>query len=98
MNWRLGVYAAVVFALVSLLPQTNFLRLRGHNWQGAFFTYHPDETPYAVYVNSLIEGRARRNDPYSGRIDGPDGDLPESLMSIQFLPAYSLALPAHCLS
>jgi hypothetical protein len=97
MNWRLGVYAAVVFALISLLPQTNFLRLRGRNWHGAFFTYHPDEMPYAVYVNSLIEGRARRNDPYSGRIDGPDGYLAESLMSIHFVPAYSLALPARWL-
>ena len=97
MNWRLGVYAAVLFAVVSLLPQTNFWRVRGHDWNGSFFTYHPDETPYAVYVNSLIEGRSRRNDPYTGRVDGAEGPLAESLMSIQFVPAYALALPARWL-
>jgi hypothetical protein len=96
-HWRPGVYAAVLFTAISLLPQLNFWRVRGRNWHGAFYTYHPDETPYAAYVNSLIESRPRRNDPYSGRIDGSDGTLPESLMSIQFVPAYSLALPARWL-
>ena len=75
----------------------NFWRVRGSNWHGAFCSYHPDETPYAAYVNALIEGRPRRNDPYSGRVDGSDLPLPESLMSIQFVPAYSLALPARWL-
>jgi len=68
--------------------------VRGREWHGAFYSYHPDETPYAAYVNSLINGRPRRNDPYSGRIDAA---LPESLLSIQFVPAYSLALPARVL-
>ena len=68
--------------------------MRGREWHGAFYSYHPDETPYAAYVNSLINGRPRRNDPYSGRIDAA---LPESLLSIQFVPAYSLALPARVL-
>ena len=96
-QWRLGVYAALFFTAISFLPQANFWRVRAGNWQGAFYTYHPDETPYAAYVNSLIEGRPRRNDPYSGRVDRSDGRLPESLMSIQFVPAYSLALPARWL-
>lgn len=96
-QWRLGVYAALLFTAISLLPQVNFWRVRTGNWQGAFYTYHPDETPYAAYVNALIEGRPRRNDPYSGRVDRSDGPLPESLLSIQFVPAYSLALPARWL-
>jgi len=96
-QWRLGICAAALLGLISLLPQANFSRVRGSNWHGTFYTYHPDETPYAAYVNSLIEGRPRRNDPYSGRVDGMDGALPESLMSIQFVPAYSLALPARWL-
>lgn len=97
LRWRLGFYAAVGFALITLIPQANFWRVRGHEWHGAFYTYHPDETPYAAYVNSLIHGRPRRNDPYSGRLDGPDVSLPESLLSIQFVPAFSLALPARLL-
>src|SRR6185437_1285549 len=96
-RWRLGIYAALTFALISLIPQANFWRVRGHEWHGAFYTYHPDETPYAAYVNSLIEGRPRRNAPYTGRIDGRDGSLPESLLSIPFVPAYSLAIPARVL-
>ena len=91
------MYAALAFALISLIPQANFWRVRGHEWHGAFYTYHPDETPYAAYVNSLIDGRPRRNDPYTGRIEGRNGSLPESLLSIQFVPAYSLALPARVL-
>jgi len=96
-RWRLGVYAALLFTTLALLPQLNFWRVRGRSWQGAFYTYHPDETPYAAYVNSLIEGRPRRNDPYSGRVDGSEVPLPESLISIQFVPAYSLALTARWL-
>jgi hypothetical protein len=93
-RWRLGVYAAVLFTAISLLPQVNFWRFRGHNWHGAFQSYHPDETQYAAYVNSLIDGRPRRNDPYFGR---SDQSLPESFLSIQFIPAYSLAVPARLL-
>jgi hypothetical protein len=50
-----------------------------------------DEVAYAAYVNSLIAGRPRLNDPYTGR----DGSQPESLFSIQFVPAYTIALTAR---
>jgi hypothetical protein len=45
----------------------------------------------------LIEGRPRRNDPYTGHDDSPGQPQPESLFSIQFVPAYMIALPARAL-
>jgi hypothetical protein len=56
-----------------------------------------DEAYYAAYVNALIDGRPRRNDPFGGKDDSPTQPLPESLYSIQFLPAYAVALPARLL-
>ncbi len=95
LRWRWGVLAALVLALFGLLPQLNLIRTRGRDWHGSFYTYHPDESPYAAYLNSLIQGRTRRNDPYTGLDDQPDAPLAESLFSIQFIPAYALALPAR---
>ena len=45
----------------------------------------------------MIEGRPRRNDPYTGRDDSKDRPLPESLFSVQFLSPYLAALPARIL-
>jgi hypothetical protein len=95
LRWRLGVCAALAFTLIALYPQAHFQRVRGPQYHGAYYIYHPDENAYATYVNALIEGRPRRNDPYSGRVDQPGAPLPESLFSIQFVPAYALALPAR---
>jgi len=52
---------------------------------------------YASYLQSLIDGRPRRNDPYTGRDDSADSPQPESLFSIQFFPAYLVAIPARIL-
>jgi hypothetical protein len=54
-----------------------------------------DEVAYSAYINALIEGRPRRSDPYTGRDDREDDPQPESLFSIQFVPAYMIALPAR---
>jgi hypothetical protein len=54
-----------------------------------------DEAYYAAYVNALIDGRPRRNDPFGGQDDSPTHRLPESLYSVQFLPAYAVAIPAR---
>ena len=42
----------------------------------------------------LIDGRARRNDPYAARDNSPQSPIPESTFSIQFLPAYVISLLA----
>src|SRR2546421_969207 len=83
--------------LIALFPQIYFALHRGHQWNGANAIMHPDEVAYSAYVASLIRGRPRRNDPYTGRQDQPDAPQPESLFSIQIIPAYLVALPARWL-
>ena len=94
-KWRLGIYAAIAITFLALLPQLHLWILRGSDWQGASISFDFDEVAYASYLNALIDGRPRRNDPYSGRDDSSELALPESLHSIQFIPAYVIALPAR---
>jgi hypothetical protein len=56
-----------------------------------------DELLYSAYLNALIEGRARKNDPFGGKDSSESAPLPESIFSIQSLPAYAVALPARAL-
>lgn len=97
-RWRLGVVAACAFALVALVPQLHLWLERGRDWHGAYASVHPDETSYCAYINALIEGRTRRNDPYSGRDEQTGTRLPETLFSIQFIPAYLVVGPARLLA
>lgn len=65
-------------------------------WNGTVAQAHGDEVVYAAYLNALIEGRPRKNDPYTALDAVPDASpLPESYFSIQFVPAYALAIPAR---
>lgn len=96
-RWRWGLIAAFAMMLLSLFPQLHLWWERGSQWNGSQAFFYTDESAYAAYVNALIDGRPRRNDPYSGRDDTPDSPLPESLFSIQFIPAYLVALPARAL-
>src|SRR5690606_31964633 len=45
----------------------------------------------------LVDGRPRKNDPYTGRDHTPENPQPESLFSIQFAAPYTVALPARLL-
>jgi hypothetical protein len=97
-QWRWGILAVFVLVLISIYPQVH-LWLTSEDWQHAV-AYNQglgDEVAYAAYVNALIDGRPRRNDPYTGRDDLSNSPLPESLFSIQFVPAYTVALPARAL-
>ncbi|HEX8161797.1 MAG TPA: hypothetical protein VF538_08000 [Pyrinomonadaceae bacterium] len=96
-RWRWGVLAAALMALVALIPQAHLCRARGPEWRGAYAYFYSDEPAYAAYVNALIDGRPRRTDPYTGSDDRAGAPLAESLFSIQFFPAYLLALPARAL-
>ncbi len=89
-GWRWGIGAAVAVMLVSLFPQAHFIANRGREWQGANAITHPDEVAYSAYLASLIRGNPRRYDPYTGREQAP-----ESLFSIQLVPAYATAWPAR---
>ena len=94
-GWRWGALAAALMALLSLVPQGYLCYTRGRDWQGAYAYFYTDEPAYAAYLNALIDGRPRRTDPYAGRDDSAAAPLAESLFSIQFAPAYLLALPAR---
>ena len=94
-QWRWGVAAALALAAISLVPQLEMWRERGDAWHGSDFSFFFDESAYAAYINALINGRPRLNDPYTGRDDETGAPQPESLFSIQFVPAYAVALPAR---
>lgn len=96
LSWRWGVGAAVAMLLVSLFPQIHLVAHRGSAWNGANAITHPDEVAYSAYLASLIRGHPRRSDPYTGRHD-QSTPAPESLFSIQFVPAYTVALPSRVL-
>ena len=96
-RWRWGILAALAMTLLSLFPQLYLWRDRGREWNGAHAFIYADETAYASYVNALIDGRPRRNDPYTGSNSSPSTPLYETQFSIQFVPAYLLALPAKAL-
>lgn len=89
--------AALGITLLAMYPQINLWLGRGGNWHGSYVRVQGDEDAYSAYINALIDGRPRRNDPHTGRDHAPGAPQPESLFSIQFIPAYAIALPARAL-
>ncbi|MBX3280983.1 MAG: hypothetical protein KF756_00750 [Acidobacteria bacterium] len=96
-RWRFGVFAGICLAVFSLYPQLNLIYLRGAEYNGHYAYNDIDEVAYASYVHALIDGRPRKNDPYTGRDDSPEHPQPESLFSIQFAAPYTIAIPARIL-
>ncbi len=97
LRWRFGIIAGLFLAVFSLYPQLKLIYNRGGEWKGHYAYNDIDEVAYASYLNALIEGRTRKNDPYTGRDDSPDDPQPESLFSIQFAAPYTIAIPARIL-
>lgn len=83
--------------ICGMYPQLKMWYVRGGDWQGAYAYNDIDEVAYAAYLGSLIEGRPRRNDPYTGRSDTLEHEQEESLFSIQFAAPYAVAIPARIL-
>lgn len=96
-RWQFGLVAGIFLAIFCLYPQFKMLYLRGDAWNGHYAYNDIDEVAYASYVRALIDGRPRKNDPYTGRDDSPATPQPESLFSIQFAAPYTVALPARLL-
>ena len=88
--------AAAIVVVITSIPQIGLIVKRGGEWHGSYALIDFDELSYAAYLNSLIEGRPRRNNPYLGR-DSDQRNTGESYFSIQSLPAYAVALPARAL-
>jgi hypothetical protein len=97
LHWRFGIIAGIFLAVFTLYPQFKMLYLRGNDWQGHYAYNDIDEVAYASYIRALIDGRPRKNDPYTGHDDSPENPQPESLFSIQFAAPYTIALPSRVL-
>ncbi len=97
LRWRFGIIAGLFMAIFSLYPQFKMIYLRGAEWNGHYAYNDIDEVAYASYLKALIDGRPRKNDPYTGRDDSPENPQPESLFSIQFAGPYTIAIPARVL-
>lgn len=98
LSWFLAIAAGVILGLLALYPQYNLkYNLRGEDFNGAFASADLDEMAYASYLQALIDGRPRKNDPYTGRDHSPETPEFESIFSIQFFPAYLAAIPARIL-
>jgi hypothetical protein len=95
LRWRFGIVAGLLLAIFSLYPQFKMIYNRGSEWNGNYAYNDIDEVAYASYLKALIDGRPRRNDPYTGRDDSPDTPVQESLFSIQFVAPYTIAIPAR---
>ena len=96
-EWKWGALAALALAVVGLYPQINLWTTRGSEWQGSYALTQGDEVAYSAYVNALLDGRPRTNDPFSGRDVTPGQPAYETLHAIQFVPAYLVAWPARAL-
>ncbi len=95
LRWQFGIIAGIFLAIFTLYPQFKMLYLRGDDWNGHYAYNDIDEVAYASYVRALIDGRPRKNDPYTGRDDTTQKPQPESLFSIQFAAPYTIAIPAR---
>jgi hypothetical protein len=92
-QWWGALPVAILFML-ALAPQ--IASRFGHRpSSGSYFSFNSDEAPYLAYVNALKQGRPRKSDPFSGRDDRAGAAQPESIFSIQFMPAYAVAWAAR---
>lgn len=95
LRWRFGIIAGLFLAVFSLYPQMKMVYMRGADWNGHYAYNDIDEVAYGSYLKALIDGRPRKNDPYTGRDDSPETPQQESLFSIQFAGPMTIAVPAR---
>lgn len=96
-SFKYAVIPVLIVVFLAIYPQLTLWTSQGSNWKGSYFVSNYDEVAYSAYVNALINGKARRNDPFLGREGSTESAEPETLYSIQFIPAYAIALPARFL-
>ncbi len=97
LRWRYGIVAGIFLAIFATYPQMKMWYAQGDSWNGHYAYNDIDEVAYAGYLKALIDGRPRKNDPYTGRDDSESSPQPESLFSIQFAAPYTIAMPARIL-
>jgi len=91
-NWKYAALPTLFIVFLAIYPQLNFWMAKGSAWNGAYFVANFDEVAYSAYVQALIDGRPRKYDQYLAT-----DAAHESLYSIQFIPAYAIAIPARLL-
>src|SRR5262245_16782816 len=94
-KWKLCAAICLAMTFLSLLPEINLWIARGREWNGAYASATGDEVIYSAYLNALINGRPRKNDPFAGRDSTLGSPLPESSFSIQFIPPYAISFLAR---
>ncbi|HMJ08999.1 MAG TPA: hypothetical protein VK468_08340 [Pyrinomonadaceae bacterium] len=90
-SWKFILIPTLAMLFFAAYPQLNLWLAKGSVSDGAYFVTNYDEVAYSAYVNSLINGDPRKNDPFTRTAVAES----ESLYSIQFIPAYAIALPAR---
>jgi len=94
-RWKWGALAALAITLLSLYPQLHLWVHLGRNTESVYAYFDTDEVAYSAYLQALIDGQPRRNDPYTGHDDSQKKPLSESLFSVQFVSPYLAAIPAR---
>lgn len=89
-----AVSAGILIAVFAIAPQIDLWITRGDDWKGSYAVTDYDEPFYAAYLQSLVEGRPRRNSPYTGAVDSAETPQKESYLAIQFLASYPTAMIA----
>ncbi len=89
---KYALIPAVILAVFAVYPQISQWAAQGENYQGAYFVANYDEVAYSAYVNAIAEGKPRKYDPFVAKTEEH-----ESIYSIQFVPAYLIAVPARAL-
>jgi hypothetical protein len=96
-TWKYALIPVIAMIILALYPQVGLWVSQGRRWNGSFPLTNYDEVAYSAYVNALIDGAPRKNDPFLARWDSAETPEPETLYSVQFIPAYSIAMPAKML-
>ena len=91
-KWKFAGFPVIAILILAIYPQLSLFLSQGSSWHGSYFQSHYDEVAYSAYVNALANGQPRRFDPFVGKAEDT-----ESLYSIQFIPAYVIAIPARFL-
>src|SRR5690242_8136773 len=94
-KYKLCALASLAMVLLALLPQIHLWIVLGREWNGAYVQIQGDEPLYVAYINAVLHGRTRKNDPYDAIDDNPQAPLAESTFSIQFIPPYVMTTLAR---
>lgn len=95
-NFLIGaILTGLIIAGFAIYPQIELLMGCENKCNNIYAISDFDEPFYAAYLQSLIDGKPRRNSPFSGTVDSSETPQKESYLSIQFLATYPLVFLAQ---